>query len=320
MTATIRYGKGQVALYRTYARPLSGVRPIPESPFTRRENTLFALEVDVEVFGASFLAAYTEGDNANVVATDSMKNIVLTQALAFDGATLEGFLYFLGARFLADYPQMEALRLSGRERRFRAARVPEAGVPEGGGQGVFVASDLVFRREAGARASAMVEVTRDRGGVRVVDHRCGCTGMEVVKLRGSSFAGFVRDASTTLPESAERALVIGLDVYWRYAGAEAFVGVVGKDGAGYVAAEQVEDVVHAVTHGFASKSIQHLVHEIGTRLLARFPQLAEVAFDARNLLWDTFAVSDEDPRRKVYSDPRPPYGMIHLTLARTEGT
>src|SRR5579871_5975060 len=95
-TATIRYGKGQVALYRTYARPLLDLTPIPESPYTGSENALFALEIDVEVFGSNFLPAYTEGDNSNVVATDTMKNFILTEALAFEGATLEGFLCFLG--------------------------------------------------------------------------------------------------------------------------------------------------------------------------------------------------------------------------------
>ena len=82
----ISYGKARVPLYRVYARPLAGVTPIPESAFTGRGNALFALEVDVEVFGDNFLPAYTRGDNSDVVATDSMKNFVLQQALAFEGA------------------------------------------------------------------------------------------------------------------------------------------------------------------------------------------------------------------------------------------
>ncbi len=67
----------------------------------------------MEVFGSNFLPAYTEGDNSNVVATDTMKNFILTQALAFEGATLEAFLYFLGQQFLATYPQMEISAVDG---------------------------------------------------------------------------------------------------------------------------------------------------------------------------------------------------------------
>ena len=94
---SISYGKMCVPVYRVYAHGLSGITSIPESLFKGRENTLFAFEVDVEVFGDNFLPAYTRGDNSNVVATDSMKNFILQQALEFEGATLEEFL--LGAEY-----------------------------------------------------------------------------------------------------------------------------------------------------------------------------------------------------------------------------
>ena len=55
---------------------------------------------------------------------------------------------------------------------------------------------------------------------------------------------------------------------------------------------------------------------MGQRLLAQLPQLAEVSFQAENRLWDTACTSEADARTKVYTDPRPPYGVIGLTLAR----
>ena len=42
MKHEIRYGKADVKVYRTYAEPLTGITPIPESPFRGRENTLAA--------------------------------------------------------------------------------------------------------------------------------------------------------------------------------------------------------------------------------------------------------------------------------------
>ena len=83
----------------------------------------------------------------------------------------------------------------------------------------------------------------------------------------------------------------------------------------YVASEQVADLANAVFHEFVSLSIQHLVNEIGLRMLERWPQLAEVSFDAENRLWDVGAESD-DGRTKTYADPRPPYGHIGLVLKR----
>lgn len=305
MSATISYGKSQVTFYRTYAAPLR-VTPIAESTFDGRENTLFAAEVAVEVFGDNFLPAYTEGDNRGVVATDTMKNFVLRQALAFEGATLEGFLALLGQQFLTTYPQMQALRLTGTEQPFQAARVP------GSGQAGFTDSSVLFSRAHDDASFAELDLGRDGAAVVVRAQRSGRVGLQLIKLTGSSFASFARDDYTTLPEVTDRPLFIYLDVFWRYADPATLLGTQ-ED---YVAAEQVRDLVQTVFHEFNSRSIQHLVHEMGQRLLARFPQLREVSFEAQNRLWDTAFVSEAAPQTKVYCDPRPPYGLIRLTLDR----
>jgi urate oxidase len=305
--ATVRYGKSNVTLYRTYARPLAGLRPIPESAFVARDNTLFAVDVDVEVFGDNFLPAYTRGDNSNVVPTDTMKNLILELALEFEGATLEALLYFLGSQFLDRYAQMQSLRLTGREVPFLAAHVPR------GNDASFGDSERLFSRSRDDRALAWLELARGEPDARIVGHQCGREGLQLVKITGSSFAGFVRDAYTTLPETPDRLLYLFLDVYWRYADVAHGLG---PDLSQYAAAEQVRDCVQSVFHEFVSMSIQHLVHEMGQRLLQRFPQLVEVSFEAQNRIWDTASISEADPRVKVYCDPRPPYGSISLTLAR----
>ena len=302
----IRYGKAEVSLYRTYARRLAGLTPIPESAFVGRENVLFACTVDVEVFGDNFLPAYTEGDNSAVVATDTMKNVVHRKALEYDGATLEGLLHFLGREFLATYPQMQSLRLIGRELPFVPATVTESGS--------FRPSGVLFARGRDDYAVAMLELRRDGSSVAIAEHLCGRHGLQLIKVTGSAFARFVRDAYTTLPDVVDRPLFIYLEVNWAYADP---ADAVGADATRYVAAEQVRDLVQVVFHEFVSMSIQHLVHEIGQRLLARFPRLARVSFEAQNRLWDTVEIADADPRLKVYTDPRPPYGSIGLTLDRS---
>ena len=307
MSTTISYGKGDITLYRTYARPLRGLASIPESAFTGRPNTLFAVNVMVEVFGDNFLPAYTEGDNSNVVATDTMKNFVLKQALAFDGATLEGLLDFLGRQFLATYPVMQSLRMSGSEQPFVAARVP------GDDGQSFGDSGVLFSRSHDDAAVATIDLGRDGDQVIVTDHQCGRVGLQLIKLTGSSFASFARDNYTTLPEQIDRPLFIYLDIHWKYADPAQMLG---HDPVHYIAAEQVRDVAQVVFHQFVSKSIQHLVREIGLRLLERFPQMTEVSFSAQNRLWDTAVVADDDPARKVYCDPRPPYGLIRLSMTR----
>ena len=307
MRAEIHYGKAEVSTYRTYAAPLTGVTPIPESGFTGRQNTLLAAEIDVQVLGEAFMAAYTEGDNRLVVATDTMKNFIHRESLAFEGATLESWLFFVGRRFLETYPQMERVRVSGREVHFDAATVPD----EGSG---FGPSAVLFHRRHDDHAVASLGLDRDAsGGVVLTDLRSGREGLQLIKVSGSSFASFARDEYTTLPERPDRPLYIHLDAGWRYR--DPTVAIDPRPDA-YVAPEQVADLVAAVFHEFVSLSIQHLVHEIGQRMLARLPQLVEVSFEAQNRLWDLSHTSDADERVKVYTDPRPPYGRIGLTLRR----
>lgn len=246
-------------------------------------RTLFAAEVRLDVFGENFMPAYTEGDNSLVVATDTMKNFVHATALEYEGESLEEFLDFLGHRFLSTYEHVERIGLRARELPFARQ------------------SDVLFQRTHDDYGVA--ELVVDRSGI--VEHRSGREALHLIKITGSSFARFARDEYTTLPEMVDRPLFVHLDVHWRHA-----------DFARRVPSADVRECVTETFDDFVSKSIQHLVHEMGQRVLARFPEIAEVSLEAQNRLWDTAQVSEADERVKVYTDPRPPYGVIGLTLTR----
>jgi urate oxidase len=306
MRHEIRYGKADVKVYRTNAEPLTGISAIPESPFQGRDNTLVAAEIEVVVHGTEFLEAYTTGDNRKVVATDTMKNFIHATSLTARARTLEEWLLEVGTAFLETYPHMERLTMLGRDVPFPAAIVP--------GEGGFEASDRLFSRDRCDAGTARLELARDGAGrVVITDHESGRRDLQLIKITGSAFADFARDEHTTLPERRDRPLYVWLDIGWRYSDAQ---HAVLADPAGYVASEQVADLATAVFHGFVSLSIQHLVNEIGTRMLDRWPQLGEVSFDAQNRLWDVAGESTTDPRVRTYSDPRPPYGHIGLVLRR----
>lgn len=287
----IRYGKAEITVYRTHATPLEGVPAIPESTFQGRPNTLFAGAVTVDVFGEDFWAAYTEGDNAQVVPTDTMKNFTYQALLDFPGATHEGFAARLGSGFLETYPQMGRVRVRFRETPYE---------PITGKLLAPLLGDHGF-----------VDVEVDRAGI--VSMLSGRRRMRLVKLTGSSFAGFPKDGYTTLPERADRPLHVFLDVHWRHLEP---ARAAAEERGWVVPSEQVRDLARSVFDGFVSRSIQHLVHEMAERALERFPQLSEVVFEAQNRLWDTSAASDSEPSVKVYSDPKPAHGSIALTLRR----
>jgi urate oxidase len=302
--ARISYGKLEVPVHMVGVAALHGLPEVRESPVRSLDSGLLALDVSMEVLGQGFLAAYTEGDNRGVVATDTMKNVILRAALEHEGCVPEGFLDALGRRFLGTYPEMEGLRLWARE-------VPFAPVHVGAAR---ERSDRRFSLAGGDHAVAELELTRTRDGrVELAGQRSGRVGMRLLKTTGSAFTRFARDDATTLPERADRPLYIALDVHWRYADpADALAG----DPSRYVAAEQVRDVVCAVFHEFVSESIQHLVHEMGRRLLERFAVLSEVAFRAENHTHDPVPGSDPGADRRAYTSAFPAWGLITLELTR----
>jgi urate oxidase / 2-oxo-4-hydroxy-4-carboxy-5-ureidoimidazoline decarboxylase len=256
------YGKDAVGVYRVEG------------------DRLFACEVRMIVRGEALESSYTEGDNSLVVATDSMKNFVQRLAAEFRGESLEDFLAAIGEAFLDRYGHVQAVELSAQETVFAH-------------RGRAVLQRLYDDR-------AVAELSLGADGAR--RERSGRQGLHLVKLSGSSFAGFVRDEYTTLPEAHDRPLFIHLDVWWHNADHERRV-----DGV------EVRKAVIAAFDEFVSASIQHLVHEMGVRALDRFPEIDNIAFRAENRLWDTVLETDG---AAVYTDARPPFGVVTLSLDR----
>jgi urate oxidase len=270
--AHISYGKLQVPVHRVHP-----------------EHGVLAFEADLEVLGRDFLPAYTEGDNSMVVATDTMKNVILRRAVEYDGASLEGYADFLARAFLDAYPIMAGVRVGLRELPFEAL------------------SGKLFRGREGDHAVVDLELERGDDGLAVAAHRCGIVDLRLLKTTGSAFTRFARDEDTTLPERADRPLLVHLDVFWTYADPDEAVRAP-------VPAAAVREAVEGTFDRFVSESIQHLVHEMGQELLERFDALASVELVAENHTHDP--VGEGPDGRRVYSAPFPAYGLITLVLER----
>ena len=77
---------------------------------------------------------------------------------------------------------------------------------------------------------------------------------------------------------------------------------------------EVRELVHDVFDGFESGSIQQIIYQIGSEMLAEIPAIAEVHLEANNRTWDT--VAEQASELGVYTDARPPYGCLGLSLRR----
>src|SRR6056297_985275 len=251
---TMNYGKENVAVYRTYATPFDGIRTIPESSFDGRKNILFGAEIQVQVEGEAFLPSFSEGDNSMVVATDSMKNFIHHHMGEYEGATIEGFLEYIGTELLDTYSQMEAVSIWADELPFEERAVP--------GEDGFEPSDLVFGVSDGASGYGELYIERTSDGLATTEQESGVTGIELVKVKDNSFTGYVQDEYTTLPERENRTLYVAMDIFWTYTDAEAALGAEPDQ---YVPAEQVRDIAQVVFDELDVNSIQDLIYQIGRR-------------------------------------------------------
>jgi len=271
------YGKGDVIAYRLNR---DGITPHGQAP-------VFGATVKILIYGDAFWPTYTTGDNTGLVATDSMKNFIQRETLNFSGADLEAYCRFLAAKFLDLYPQVEGVQVS-------ATEIPYAQVS--GHASAFVPGGP-------ERLTARIEINKQG----VAEIASGITGFRLVRLGGSAFFGFVRDGYTTLPEIRNRPLHMWLDLEWLYTSPERALT------EGRVAAA-VRKTIHDTFGAFESGSIQQIIYQIGTKMLAEIPELSEIHLEANNRTWDT--VAEQGENLAVYTDSRPPYGSLGLRLRR----
>ncbi len=156
---------------------------------------MFGANVLMLVYGDAFWPTYATGDNTGLVATDSMKNFIQRETLAFNGQGLEDYCRFLGEKFLGLYPQVEGVQVTAIEIPYRGLEARSALVPSGPEQ----------------RAGAHRAESRRHGRDHVGHPRISAAAPGWQRL-----LGFVRDEYTTLPDIRNRPLHMWLDLEWRY--------------------------------------------------------------------------------------------------------
>lgn len=276
-----RYGKAQIRLVKVTRG---------EDRHTLRDLTVaIALEGDFE-------AAHVTGDNANVVATDTMKNT--TYALAKDGLTgsIEAFARQLAAHF-QDFPQVSRATASIREHAWRPVDTSGGPAPD------------AFVRGAELTRTAKVACAADAFTVEA-----GIDDLVVMKTTKSAFEGFPRDRYTTLPEASDRLMATKISASWGYAAAAANDAAFDFDRA-------FEAIRSTLLDSFAthfSPSVQNSVWVMGKAILEAAPDVDWVRMALPNLHhWlvdlSAFGMTND---RELYIATTEPHGLIEATVRR----
>ena len=245
-----------------------------------------------------FDAAHVAGDNAGVVATDTMKNTVYAFARDRLTGSPEAFGLEL-ARHFAGYPL-------GRRGRASTSRSTA-------GRGC---RPMGARRRMPSRGpgdlTRLASVRVDRGGA--IDVEAGLDDLTVMKTTKSAFTGFDRDRYTTLPEVDDRLMATKIRATWGYGDRRRV------DGLDFDAAW---DRAHgALMRSFAehfSRSVQESIWIMGTAMMDAEPSIDWVRMVLPNLHHWTVNLEPFglDNPGEVFVSTTEPHGLIDATVRRS---
>lgn len=243
-------------------------------------------------FEGDYATSYTDGDNRDVLPTDTMKNTVYALAARDGVGEPEAFAQALGGHFLARNPKLDRAVID---------------VIDHGWDRITI-GDRQHGRAFARRGPELrtARVSTGRQGRRIT---AGVTDLVIMKTSNSAFAGFPRDEFTTLPETRDRLFVTSLNSTWTY----------GEDAADFAALFQ--SVRTTLLETFAqhdSLSVQHTLYAMGQVVLDTIEAVTSIRLEMPNrhhLPIDVTRFGLEN-RNEVFVATEEPHGLITATLAR----
>jgi urate oxidase len=241
-----------------------------------------------------FDPAYTAGDQARVLPTDSQKNTCFAFAKEHGIDEIEDYALTLGRHFVSDIDSVAGARIEVEE--YAWDRVVVDGREH----------DHAWTRRDDEVRTAVVTVIGDAEWVV-----SGLHDLVVLKSTGSEFAGFLRDRYTTLAETHDRVLATSLTARWRWDGT-------GADwGAAYAHVRQALVERFADVHSLA---LQQSLWEMGRAVLDSHEGIAEIRLSAPNkhhFVVDLEPFGLDNPGEVFHADDRP-YGLIQASVTRDD--
>jgi urate oxidase len=271
------YGKGRVRIMRVKR---------DDERHEVRELTVRAM------LSGAFEASYTEGDNASVVATDSIKNIVNIVARNHVGAENEAFASALAAYFLDHYAHVEKVDIFASETKW--ARLAVDGAPHAHS----------FLLDANGRPSVKLAATR--AGTTISS---GIEGFTLMKTTESGWENYWMDEATTLKPTADRLFATSMDASWLWSTAP----------VSYASANA--NVFEAALKVFAttySPGVQNTMYLMGEAVLAAVPEIAEISLACPNKHYLPIDLSPfgRSFDGQVFVPTDEPHGQIECTVGR----
>ncbi len=273
-----RYGKSRVRLVKVKRHP------------GHHELRDWTVEILLE---GDFESCFVDGDNSQILPTDTMKNTVYSLARSSTAECMEEFGKELVAFLLERNPQVSMARASISEKAWEHLSMHESPHP------------TTFMQSSGECQTA--EVIANRNDAPVV--RSGFENLVILKTADSEFVGFIRDSLTTLPESTDRLFGTAVKARWNYLSPAApFTTLRSK----------IRTTLLEVFAAHKSKSVQHTLYAMGEKVLADVREIADIELTMPNkhcLLVDLSRFGQNNPN-DIFVPIDEPHGYIEAHIRR----
>lgn len=272
------YGKSRVRLMKVERRG--------DTHNLQNINVKIALEGD-------FDAIHIDGDNSKCLPTDTMKNTVYALAAQTEKIEeIECFGLRLARHFLANNEQVSRVSIDIIEHKY--TRIPVNGKPH----------EHSFTKSGGEKRTTSIRANRDGESVE-----SGLEDLTVIKTTKSGFSGFLKDKYTFLPETDDRIFCTSVKANWKYSSTKA-------------ATEELWNGVRStILETFAthdSLSVQQTLYAMGEAVLAKHPDVTEIAFSLPNIHCLPVDVTrfGEEEKHAIFLPTEEPHGLIEARLSR----
>jgi urate oxidase len=243
-------------------------------------------------FEGDYDTSYTEGDNRDVLPTDTMKNTVYALAARDGAGEPEAFGTLLGRHFMGRNPKLSRVTVDLTDHGW--SRIADGAREHG---------QAFVRRGPEVRTARVVT---DRKAVSVT---AGIAELVIMKTSRSAFADFPRDEFTTLPDTRDRLLATALTATWTYSETDVEFGAVFRT------------VRSSLLDAFArhdSLSVQHTLYAMAEVVLETIDSVNCISLEMPNrhhLPIDLTRFGMEN-RNEIFVATEEPYGLIKATLSR----
>jgi urate oxidase len=275
-----------------YGKAETHVVRVTRSGTDGKTHEIKDLNVSVALTG-DFAASHLEGDNSNVLPTDTQKNTVFAFAKQPIGE-IEDFALRLARHFVSEFAPIYRARVSIEEQPW--ARITVDGKPH----------EHAFVQVGSEKRTATATCTDDAGWVV-----SGISDLVVLKSTGSEFRGYIKDRFTTLPEARDRILATSVVARWRYAGTQLHWAQSFRE------IRQILLETFAVKHSLA---LQQTLYAMGEAVLKARREVAEIRMTMPNrhhfaVDLSPFGLGNEN---EVFYAADRPYGLIEGTVTRDD--